>query len=101
MKNFVQKMASERVYPWETPFFLQKFPNSLPLYQPLWYMWVLKKKWKKCTFWYPFSRKFFTWPKFRSKPRLKKIMTGGGVVQVGQKRAPQGLFYRNLHPPLD
>ncbi len=27
-------------------------------------------------------------------------MTGGGVVQVGQKRAPQGLFYRNFTPPL-
>jgi hypothetical protein len=23
---------------------------------------------------------------------------GGGVKQVGQKRAPQGLFYRILHP---
>ncbi len=27
-------------------------------------------------------------------------MTGGGVVQVGKKRAPQGLFYRNFTPPL-
>jgi len=25
-------------------------------------------------------------------------MTGGGVVQVGKKRAPQGLFLRNFTP---
>ena len=36
---------------------------------------------------------------FRSKPRCKKIVTGGGVVQVGKKRAPQGLFLRNFTPP--
>ncbi len=52
-----------------------------------------------CTFQYPFSRKFFNWRKFRSKPRCKIIVTGGGVVQVGRKRAPQGTFHRNFTPP--
>ena len=52
-----------------------------------------------CIFQYPFSRKFRDWRKFRSKPRLKKIVTGGGVVQVGQKWAPQGTFHRNFTPP--
>ncbi len=55
--------------------------------------------WKMCTFQYPFSRKFFNWRKFRSKPRCKIIVTAGGVVQVGRKRAPQGTFHRNFTPP--
>ncbi len=76
-----------------------KFPILLPLYQPLWYRGDLFFFAKKCIFWYIGMRKFFTWRKFRSKPRCKKIVTGGGVVQVVKKRAPQGLFLRNFTPP--
>ena len=62
---------------------------------------ILKKSEKSALFGIPFAQNFLIGTFFRSKPRCKKIMNGGGVVQVGQKRAPQGLFYRNLHPPLE
>ena len=59
---------------------------------------ILKKTQKCALFGIPFYQNFEIDHFFRSKPRLKKIVIGGGVKQVGQKRAPQGLFYRILHP---
>ena len=89
-----QKCLYLLIIAFQTP----KNPIFLPLYQPLWYRGDFFFFAKMCTFWYLKNRKFFTWRKFRSKPRCKKIVTGGGVVQVGKKRAPQGLFLRNFTP---
>ncbi len=61
---------------------------------------ILKKMQKSALFGIPFCKNFLIGTFFRSKPRCKKIVNRGGVVQVGKKRAPQGLFLRNLHPPL-
>ena len=55
---------------------------------------------KKCAlFSIPFSQNFLIGTFFRSKPRCKKIVTGGGVVQVAKKRAPQGRKHRNFTSP--
>ena len=61
---------------------------------------ILKKSKKSALFGIPFCKNFLIGTNFRSKPRLKKIVNRGGVVQVAKKRAPQGKKHRNFTTPL-
>ena len=102
-ENFTEKMA--RKVPSEAgkpgiPLFDYKIPQFLFLYiNPYDTPDILKKMQKSALFSIPFHENFLIGLIFRSKPRCKKIVNGGGVVQVGRKRAPQGTFHRNFTPP--
>ena len=80
------------------PKMAQNRPSALLYINPYDSGVILKKTQKSALFGIPFYQNFEIDTIFRSKPRLKKIVIGGGVKQVGQKRAPQGHFYRILHP---
>ena len=94
-----RKVPSEAGKP-GIPLFDYKIPQFLFLYiNPYDTPDILKKMQKSALFSIPFHENFLIGLIFRSKPRCKKIVTGGGVVQVGRKRAPQGTFHRNFTPP--
>ena len=94
-----RKVPSEAGKP-GIPLFDYKIPQFSFLYiNPYDTPDILKKMQKSALFSIPFHENFLIGLIFRSKPRCKKIVNRGGVVQVGRKRAPQGTFHRNFTPP--
>ncbi len=94
-----RKVPSEAGKP-GIPLFDYKIPQFSFLYiNPYDTPDILKKMQKSALFSIPFHENFLIGLIFRSKPRCKKIVNRGGVVQVARKRAPQGTFHRNFTPP--